>query len=256
MLNFREGKVNLMKPAEKICRYVTLVLGAIITIIAIWATFYSNLHLGLFLTIALGLILLALGVFWGKINLPLKCVVAGGVAVVIIFVSGLFICGVRDNVTYNEDVLIVLGAGIKGEAVGLGLQRRLDAAIEYHHKNPNALIVVTGGQGAQEDITEALAMERYLLKNGVPQELIVKEETATSTNENFRFSKVILDEALGDEYTVAFITTDYHVYRGESIAKIEGFGETTHCHSNSTPLSVVPNGLREVCAVLKMWVID
>lgn len=102
----------------------------------------------------------------------------GGILCVL-FNMNMGVYGVRDTVTYEEQAVIVLGAGIKGNQVSRTLQLRLDKTIEYAQKNPNALIVVSGGQGPQETVTEACAMEKYLLENGIRAERILKEEQAT-----------------------------------------------------------------------------
>ncbi|MBQ7100202.1 MAG: YdcF family protein, partial [Clostridia bacterium] len=150
--------------------------------------------------------------------------------------------------------IIVLGSGIRGELLTQGLKNRLDAAVECYEENEDLLIVVSGGQGPQEDITEALAMERYLLARGVPQESIIKEEQATSTYENFIYSKKILDEKLGDGYTAAFVSNEYHIYRASSLARIAGFDTVTHTHSSTMWYTLVPSTLRETLAVVKLWV--
>src|SRR5699024_8835907 len=100
--------------------------------------------------------------------------------------------GRRDNSSYDEDVIIVLGCGIRGDMVSDQLARRLDAAIRYHTQNPDAMILVSGGQGPQESVTEALAMETYLIAGGIPSDKIIKEESSTSTYSNLLFSKEIL----------------------------------------------------------------
>ena len=51
---------------------------------------------------------------------------------------------------------------------------RLGKAVDAN-RNYKAIIIVSGGQGPQEDITEALAMERYLKNKGIPQERIIKK---------------------------------------------------------------------------------
>ena len=81
------------------------------------------------------------------------------------------------NVQYDEDAIIVLGAGIRGEQVTRILANRLNTAIEYHKKNPSAKIIVTGdqGQGRREFIPESLAMKRYLIAIGIPEEIIFEE---------------------------------------------------------------------------------
>lgn len=87
--------------------------------------------------------------------------------------------------------MIVLGAGLRGERVTDLLARRLDAAYDYHLENPNAVIVVTGGQGPGEDIPEARAMKAYLVEKGVPEKQILEEASSTSTEENFCFAREI-----------------------------------------------------------------
>ena len=248
---------------EKIRRYIRYAIyfiGAFATVNAVVATFVSNMNLGTILAYTVGLSLLACAVFFDfvcrKIPRFVRYLAVFLFVVETVFVSCLFLCGDSDNADYGEDAVIVLGAGIHGEKVGVGLQGRLDRAVEYHLKNPNALIIVSGGQGPGEDITEALAMERYLIARGVSADKIIKEEKSTSTNENFRFSKTILDERFGDGYKVAFITTDYHIYRAENIAEKEGISNITHLHSDSGWYTVFPNGLRESFAVMKMWFFD
>ena len=164
--------------------------------------------------------------------------------------------GQFDNVNYNEDAVIVLGAGIRGDRVTVPLAYRLNAAIEYHKKNPDAMIVVTGGQGYQETITEAEAMEGYLLRKGVDPSKIIKEEKATSTNENMRFTKEILDEYFEGDYSVVVVTNNFHIYRGVQIAKMEGFEKVHHKHAGLKWYNMAPCYIRESLAVLKMWVVD
>jgi uncharacterized SAM-binding protein YcdF (DUF218 family) len=67
------------------------------------------------------------------------------------------------------------------------------------------VLIVSGGQGRQENIAEALAMGRYLTEKGVPAEQIFKEEKSTSTYENFLFSKDILEQKFPQGYSAVFI---------------------------------------------------
>ncbi len=247
------------KKGNKILRYTVLTLGVIVTLSAVLASFLSNFNLGTVLAYIFGIAILLYGIFFEKtkrLHMFFRICFALALVGVMVFVGSLFICGKSDNVTYKEDAVIVLGAGIRGEKVGKGLQGRLDAAVEYHKSNPEAVIVVSGGQGPQEDITEALAMERYLVEKGIPKDKILKEEKSTSTNENFRFSKKLLDGRFGKNYKIAFVTTDYHIYRAENIAEAEGFKNITHCHSDIQWYVSIPSGLREIFAVMKMWVFD
>jgi uncharacterized SAM-binding protein YcdF (DUF218 family) len=162
--------------------------------------------------------------------------------------------GLRGTVTYNEDAVLVLGAGINGETVSLTLALRLDTAVAYHQRNPEALIIVSGGQGPGEDITEALAMERYLIAKSVPPGIIYREERSTSTYENIMFSKPIIDSLFTEAPAVAVITSDFHVFRSMRFAHRAGLNAAYL--PAPTPWYTLPvNYIREAAAVVKMWVV-
>lgn len=121
----------------------------------------------------------------------------------------------------NRDAIIVLGAGLKGDRVSLSLARRLDAAYRYYLENPNAIMIVSGGQGPDELIPEALAMKRYLIDTyQISPKKIRMESTSTRTLENFQFSKQILDQHFNRTYTIVYVTNNFHVYRSGLLAKI------------------------------------
>ena len=101
-------------------------------------------------------------------------------------------------------------------------------------------------------ITEAEAMERYLIKKGVNPEVIIREEQATSTFENFLFSKEILDKKLSKNYKVAFITNRFHLFRAGRLAKSAGLS-AQRMHADSDLITLLPDYLRECCAVGAMW---
>ncbi|MBR6709201.1 MAG: YdcF family protein [Clostridia bacterium] len=227
---------------------------------ALIVTFRSNFNVGILLTWLLAAVMTLCGIFftWWTAHLPLwlRVLFFALLAALLVFVVFLYVYGQTDTVTYDEDAVIVLGAGIHGERLSLTLKNRLDAALAYHCKNPDALIVVSGGQGPQENITEGLAMERYLLENGVPAGKILREERATSTRENFLFSMAVLEANVTDCDRVAFVSNDYHIYRAELIARTAGLETVTHTH-NATPwYTVVPSGLRECLAVVKAWILS
>ena len=161
--------------------------------------------------------------------------------------------GRTDNITYSEDAVVVLGAGIRGEGVTRLLAYRLLKAIEFSENNPDAYIVVSGGQGPDEQISEALAMERYLIRRGVSPERIIKEDASTSTYENFLFSKEILDDLLEEPYEVAVITNDFHIFRAVRVAGKLGMS-ATHFHAQTDWTSVPLYYTRECLAIIKFWV--
>ena len=129
----------------------------------------------------------------------------------------------------------------------------MDRAIEYCGKNPVAVIVVSGGQGPQEDITEAPAMERYLIDKGIPQSRIIKEEASTSTYENFLFARKVLEPRFQQGFSAVLITNRFHMYRASKLARYTGI--TANRLGAPTVWYIVPvNYLREMLAVVRIWV--
>ena len=238
-------------------RMLYIILGGLLTFYAFWMFVRVIFHVGVFLTLILGLLILSFGIFYDfyrcRLPLWLKTVFWTGVAASVICVVLLYGYGSRDTVTYQEDVLFVLGGGLKRDVPNTALARRLDRAVLYYEQNPNVMIVVTGGQGVNETISEGLAMERYLVERGIPAGQIVREEQSTSTYENFIYSRELLKKYFDGDYSVAYITTDYHIFRSESLARLAGYEEPTHCHSDSLVQNIIASGIREILAVVKLW---
>jgi uncharacterized SAM-binding protein YcdF (DUF218 family) len=95
---------------------------------------------------------------------------------------------------------------------------RLEAAYAYLVANPEAKCVVSGGQGNGEDISEAEAMRRWLVNKGIDGDRIYKEDASTSTDENIRFSKRIIENN-GLNPQLAIVTSEYHTSRAGILAE-------------------------------------
>jgi len=169
-----------------------------------------------------------------------------------IFMFFLYFYGSNDNVSYDEDVVIVLGAAVRGEAVSTVLAERLAKTVEYYQKNPDCIIVVSGGQGQGEAIPEALAMERWLVRNGVPIENIIKEENSTNTFENLSFSKEILGEIFNRPYSTVVVTSDFHIFRSVCLAKKLGYERITHSGAKIAGGTIPMSYFRECLAIGRM----
>ncbi len=240
-----------------------LLIGAAVFVYGLVLCIMMNLNLGVVLVVLLGILCLCSGLFYRQLKQLTsagffkycKILLVVGLCMEIALVSFIAVFGFNDNVSYSEDAVIVLGAGIRGERVTLPLKMRLDKAVAYHLKNPEAYIVVTGGQGLQETVTEAYAMEKYLLENGVPADRIIKEERATSTYENMKFSKELLDARFAAPYSAVIITNHFHIYRGTAIARKAGLSSVSHLYAGLQWYNIMPCYLRESLAVLKMWII-
>ena len=244
-----------MKKAVKIS---AITLGVLLLGNTALMSVIANFNIGIVPVALLGAVLLLYGLFMEK--LPFKKLISGvlafGLAVILTFGSFLAIYGRNDNATYDEQTVIVLGCGIRGERVSVGLAKRLNKAYEYHLQNPDAMIIVSGGQGPQEDIPEALAMKRYLVDKGVPEEKIIMEDKSTSTITNFRNSYEIMEKEGLPTASVVFVTNAYHVYRSAYYAKAEGFPEAAHLGTDIIWYTIPMNYMREMLAVMKMWVFD
>ncbi len=232
-----------------------ILLGTAVLGNAVIATVMSNLSTGIWLTYAIGALLITGGVFFNRLPMWLWIVGGGGLLTVAVCIAMLFGFGKTDTVTNDEDVILVLGASIKGDKPTKSLQNRLDRAVALHKENPDAVIVVSGGKGSQETVSEAQAMAQYLIAQGVPADSILEEDAATSTDENFRLTKALLEAHFDKPYTVCFVTTDYHIYRASLLAEKHGFDATTHAHSGTPWYMVLPSGLRECLAACKTWLI-
>ena len=110
--------------------------------------------------------------------------------------------------------VIVLGAGVNGETPSLSLRTRIDAAAAYLARHPDVPVILSGGQGPGEAITEAECMRRALVRRGADESRLYPEERSTSTQENLRYSRAILEElGVDPAQRVAIVTSDFHLCR-------------------------------------------
>ncbi len=118
----------------------------------------------------------------------------------------------------NADCIIVLGAKIHPDGSPSNtLKYRLDAALNAYNQNRAPVLIVTGGQGPDENEPEARAMKRYLLQKGVPESRIYEDANSKNTIENLKNACAIMS-VLNLE-TAVIATTDYHMPRARLIAK-------------------------------------
>ncbi|MBQ2841749.1 MAG: YdcF family protein [Clostridia bacterium] len=175
------------------------------------------------------------------------------VLLIFIFVTSVFLAiyGSRDNSSYDEDAVIVLGYGIKNQKMPQMLKKRLDKTVEYHAKNPDAIIVVSGGRGNEIKASEAAVMEEYLLSNGIPSNLIMKEDKSRTTVENFKLSGELLKEKFGADYSAVIITNVFHIYRSEKYAKAAGMS-IKHIGAETVRHDIPWIYIREVAMLVQM----
>jgi len=236
----------------RILRILWIVLGAVLVLDALLVLSVVPLHSGVIATFALGGLYLAYGLQhgpppWLRVLVPILT------ALMLLLSVSLGALGRMDTASGEEDAVVVLGAAVKHGDVTPALRARLDVAVDYSAANPDAVVVVAGGPAPGETVTEALAMQRYLVAHGVAEDRILQESRSTSTYENFAYAKELLEARFGTDRTTAFVTSDYHVPRAAGIA---GNAEVraTHVHA-ATPWFEVPvDHVRELLAITKFAV--
>lgn len=175
----------------------------------------------------------------------------------IMLVSECFVIhGIAAKSTAPVDYTIVLGAGLRGDQVPLTLRTRLQAAMDA---DGGEMIVVSGGQGPRETVTEASAMKKWLTDRGVDPERILTEDRSTDTNENLTFSREIIEAHSGrdiSELKVRIVSSDFHCTRAKLLARRLGYGEVS-ARGGKTPAMLVPvNHIRESMALVKSLLFD
>ncbi len=186
----------------------------------------------------------------GKILLCFSgAVIAAGLFVCAFFSVNMVIYALNPPLSEaaDTDCVIVLGCQVNGEAPSALLRDRLNAALELLRLSDKPFCVVSGGQGRGESISEAEAMRRYLIENGIADERIITEPHSHSTEENMRFSAEILRER-GFDGKVTIVTNDYHQYRAHIFACREGL-DAFHYSAPTVPRLILNSWAREWAAL-------
>ena len=152
----------------------------------------------------------------------------------------------------NADYLIVLGANINGTKVSKALRYRLDAAYDYAVENEDTKVIVSGGQGYGEDVSEAQAMYSYLVERGLEKERIIMEAHSSNTDENIKYSKELIDDKA--DYVV-IVTNRFHLYRGMCIARKQLEQKVGGLGADTGTVLFLNYYVREVFAVMKDYLV-
>lgn len=109
------------------------------------------------------------------------------------------------------NVLIILGSKLTSRSVHDELMSRLDSALEIGVEDQ--LFIVSGGTtNMLIDISEADAMENYLVSKGIPNTIIIKENKSTDTIENGYYSRLIVDKLTSVD-NIYVVSSCYHMPR-------------------------------------------
>lgn len=208
---------------------------------------------------------------WVPVSAATVC--AAGIAVFVV-VEILVFTGVAVRDTRGLDYVIVLGARVKEDGLTKSLQKRLDRAIEYLDENPGTILVLSGGKGSDEPISEAEAMRDYLVFNGVEEKQLILENRSHSTVENIAYSRVLIEEDQAKRkergqdsppmlwpgpfaevpdkpIKIGVLTSNFHVFRAVQIGKKWGIPDIYGISCDSDPILFAHFCVRECAAILK-----
>ncbi|MEI5993294.1 YdcF family protein [Candidatus Enterococcus mansonii] len=161
----------------------------------------------------------------------------------------LILSGTKNQPTTSPDTVLILGAQVKGSSKedaypSTVLKERLDAAVPYLKKYPKATAIVCGGQGSDEPDSEASVMADYLMKKGISEKQILKEDTSTRTKENITNAQK--KQPLGN---TVIVTSDFHMYRSKLLAKRLGVLDISGLPAVSKSSATFKTYMREICAL-------
>ncbi len=203
---------------------------------------YRIIHTGTIALLLLGIFLLLYPSIWSRMGKRsrriLLVLLATGLTAAFVLSSAMakaaWFSGPPEK---GVDVVVVLGAKVRDNQPSLLLRYRLDTAREYLERHPQAICVVSGGQGVDEPVPEAVVMAEYLQSKGISQDRILQEASSTNTRENLLFTKTLLSEKGIEQPSVLIVTNDFHQFRADLYGKMAGF---THRYALS---AISPWGL-------------
>lgn len=134
-----------------------------------------------------------------------------------------------DEVDDEADCILILGAGIKKDGTPSDMLRdRLMRGIELYN-NGAAPIILVSGDNSRTDYDEVGTMENFLIENGVPADVIVKDHAGFSTYESlYRAKEIFCAEK------IIIVTQKYHLYRSLFVAEklgLEAVGVDADLHT-------------------------
>lgn len=173
---------------------------------------------------------------------------------------GAVLYGAYDHIQGDPQIMVILGCQINPWGPSVLLQDRLDKALDYLEDHPDMTVVVSGGQGPDEHISEAQCMYDYLTEHGVDEEQILLEDRSSNTVENLRYTMELLaDEGYDTTADMVVVSNGFHLTRVRMLWS-RVCGGDYNLSTLAAPSSHVPSRLkmyiREPLALVKSFVFD
>ena len=177
----------------------------------------------------------------------------------VILALGLLVVGVTEALVIRASFgdpdkscqyMVVLGAKVRADGPSVSLWDRIYGAQAYLLEHPEVIAVVSGGQGADEPMTEAQCMYDALVAMGISPDRIWVEDKAESTWENLNFSLDLIEEKTGTRPTeIGVLSSEYHLFRASLFAKACDVGFIGIPAKTSRTSQLINHCMREVAGV-------
>ena len=179
--------------------------------------------------------------------------------ILVILCIGFLILGVTEGLIIHAsfgdpqedcDYILVLGCMVRPEGPSPSLQNRIDAAYRYLTEHPEVIAIVSGGQGADEPMTEARCMYEQLIAMGIEEDRVWMEEEALSTWGNLHYALELIQARTGIRpVKLGIVSSEYHMFRAGLFAREFGV-EPVGIPARSTDIpQAINHFMREVAGV-------
>jgi vancomycin permeability regulator SanA len=169
-----------------------------------------------------------------------------------IHLTFIVIDGLSDHLQ-PSDAGVVLGNEVLAEGLpSPRLKSRLDRAVELYRGQNIKYIIVSGGI-EKKGYDEARVMQEYLIKAGIPGNVIIPDHQGTDTMATAKNARLIMKRM--NLHTVTVITQYYHITRTKLAFKKAGFGQVYAAHARIFEFRDLYSLVREFFAYYKYLLI-
>ena len=168
----------------------------------------------------------------------------------------------------QPEVMVIFGCQMRKDGPSILLKDRLDTALTYWEEHPDIKIVVTGGKGDDEHVSEAQGMYDYLAAHGVDGESIYMEDKSRNTWQNVNYTFALMQQEGWDVTDdVLLVSSGFHLARIEmlwdrvrtGILRDEVYNDQ-YISTLAAPVSHKPSAVqmffREPLALVKSFLFD
>ena len=170
--------------------------------------------------------------------------------------SSVTVEAVTKNYEGEKLAVLVFGCRVYENGPSSMLWLRLMKAKDLLEKNPDAIAIMSGGQGVDEHAPEAQVMKEFLVARGIAEERIWTEEQSRSTLQNIINSAELIERENLEGYRLIGVSSDFHIPRIELFAKHFKMDITMVPSESYVQWSMIGNILREYLAVAKALIFD